>query len=109
MSWYSPLTRLIFNFYRENPDELLALRGLGKCKLSRWWGTLRVNCADPKAASSLIEVIDLLREPIAQLRLAHQIRVMVNGKPMASFPVKVVRFSDQTIDNHKHNHQHPDA
>ncbi|MEM7771957.1 MAG: hypothetical protein AAGA75_07895 [Cyanobacteria bacterium P01_E01_bin.6] len=100
MSWYSPLTRLVFNFYREDPEELLALRGLGKCKLSRWWGTFRVNCTDAKTASDLIGAIELLREPIAQLRLAQQVKIMVNGKAVATFPVHVVNFYNKTIDKH---------
>lgn len=97
MTWYSQLTRLIFDFYRENSEELLALRGLGKCKLSRWWGTFRINCKDSQTASELIEAIDLLREPIAQLRLAQSVRIMVNGKAIANFPVQVTNFYDKSF------------
>ena len=101
MTWYSQLTRLIFDFYRENPEELMALKGLGKCKLSRWWGAFRINCSDPKTASELIDVIDLLREPIAQLRLAQNMKVMVNGKSVATFPVQVTNFCNKTFGKHQ--------
>jgi len=100
MTWYSQLTRLIFDFYRENPKELMSLRGLGNCKLSRWWGTFRINCSDPRTASDLIDAIDVLREPIAQLRLAQTLKIMVNGKPIASFPVRVTNFRDKAPDKH---------
>ncbi len=101
MSWYSQLTRLIFDFYREDPEELMALRSLGQCKLSRWWGAFRINCNDPETASNLIDAIDLLREPILQLRLAQNIKVMVNGKPVANFPVHITNFCNKTFGKHQ--------
>ncbi len=97
MTWYSQLTRLIFDFYRENPEELIVLRGLGTCKLSRWWGTFRINCSDSQTATALIDAIELLREPIAQLRLAQSVRIMVNGKAIANFPVQVANFCDKSF------------
>lgn len=93
MNWYSQLTRLILDFYRENPSELEALRGLNTCKLSRWWGVLRIRCRDSKTASELIDAIALLREPIAQLRLAQNIKIFVNGKAIATFPVYVAELN----------------
>ncbi len=89
MNWYSQLTRLILDFYRENPAELQTLNGLHACRLSRWWGVLRVNCRDRETAEALAAASELLREPIAQLRLAQQIKILVNGTPFRSLPVSV--------------------
>lgn len=79
MNWYSQLTRLILDFYRENPFELKQLSILYSCKLSRWWGVLRIHCRDHQAAAAVIAAGDLIREPIAQLRLAHHIKILVKG------------------------------
>lgn len=97
MNRYSQLTRLVFDFYRENPKELRALRGLASSKVSRWWGVFRINCHDSQAASDLIDAIDLLREPITQLRLAQQVKVMVHGKSIATFPVQVMSLPKNTF------------
>ena len=88
MNWYSQLTRLILDFYRENPVELKQLSILYSCKLSRWWGVLRIHCRDVSAAESIIATAALIREPIAQLRLAHQIKVLVKGDLIATLPVQ---------------------
>ena len=88
MNWYSQLTRLILDFYRENPSELRQLNLLYSCKLSRWWGVLRIHCRDIKSAEALVESGHLLREPIAQLRLAHQIKILVKGDVIATLQVQ---------------------
>lgn len=87
MNWYSQLTQLIFSFYRENPSQLQQISVLRYCKLSRWWGVVRINCDTHATAHQLVEAIDLLKDPIAQLRLAHHIKIMVNGNVVTSFPV----------------------
>lgn len=97
MNFYSQLTRLIFDFYREDPAELTRLQGLKTSKISRWWGVFRVNCRDAQTASEIIEAVDLLRQPIAQLRLAHDIRVLVKGKAIATFPVTVVQIDHESF------------
>lgn len=97
MNFYSQLTRLIFDFYREDPAELTRLQGLKTSKISRWWGVFRVNCRDAQTASEIIEAVDLLRQPIAQLRLAQDIRVLVKGKAIATFPVTVVQIDHESF------------
>lgn len=88
MNWYSQLTRLIMDFYRENPTELKQLAVLYSCKLSRWWGVLRIHCRDRQTAETLISIGALIREPIAQLRLAHQIKILVKGDLVSTLLVQ---------------------
>lgn len=87
MNWYSQLTRLILSFYREDLPQLQRLSPLRTCKLSRRWGVLRVHCKNHETADALLEAIDVLREPIAQLRLAQQIKITVRGSTLATLPV----------------------
>jgi len=97
MNFYSQLTRLIFDFYREDPAELTRLQGLKSSKLARRWGVFRINCRDTQTASDIIEAVDLLRQPISQLRLAQDIRVMVRGKAIATFPVTVMQVDQESF------------
>lgn len=97
MSFYSQLTRLIFDFYREDPVDLIRLNGLKSCKVSRWWGVFRVNCRDSQTATEIVDAIDLLRQPVAQLRLAQTIRIFVKGKAIATFPVSVMQMDRQSF------------
>jgi hypothetical protein len=87
MNWYSQLTQLILDFYREDLTELKQLNALHKCHVSRRWGVLRVNCSTQEAASALAAAGDILREPVAQLRLAQQIKILLNGTLVAALPV----------------------
>ncbi|HEY9643903.1 MAG TPA: hypothetical protein V6C57_25660 [Coleofasciculaceae cyanobacterium] len=88
INWYSQLTQLILSFYREDRSQLQQLQFLRTCKLSRRWGVFQIRCTDHETAQALINVIDLLRAPIAELRLAQQIKIMVNGTLITTFPVK---------------------
>ena len=88
MNWYSQLTRLILDFYRENPIELKQLSILYSCKLSRWWGVLRIHCRDMQTAEAIVKAGNLIREPIAQLRLAHQIKILVKGDLIATLTIQ---------------------
>jgi hypothetical protein len=87
MNWYSQLTHLILSFYREEPAQLERLQPLGNCKLSRWWGTLRVDCPNYQTAEALLKAGELLREPIAQLRLAQRINILVKGNLITALPI----------------------
>lgn len=97
MNFYSQLTRLIFDFYREDPAELTRLQGLKSSKLSRWWGVFRINCRDAQTATEIMEAVDLLRQPIEQLRLARDIRILVRGKAIATFPVTVMQIDHESF------------
>jgi hypothetical protein len=93
MNWYSQLTQLILSFYREDHAQLEALQPLQKCKVSRRWGTLKIDCKSHETARRLIHGIDLLRDPVNQLRLAQQIKIMVNGKLVQIFPARSSRLN----------------
>ena len=87
MSFSHQLIQLILDFYREDPDQYRSLAPLRQCRLSRQWGTLQIQCSDPGIAGALSSVIDLLREPIAQLRLARQLRILVRGGSAQTFAI----------------------
>lgn len=97
MNWFSQLTRLILDFYREDPTQLAQLKKLEACKLSRRGGVMRVDCRDRSTAEAIVSAGTLLKEPIAQLRLAHQINIMVKGALLQSLPVDVSKSSRLSI------------
>lgn len=87
MNWYSQLTHLILSFYRENPIQLSQIQTIERCKLSRRWGVLKIDCPTYAIAEALLAVSDVLREPIAQLRLSHRINVCVKGTLITVLPI----------------------
>ncbi len=87
MNWFSQLTRLILDFYREDPVQLAQLSKLESCRVSRRGGVLRVDCRDFSTAEAIVTAGALLKEPIAQLRLAHHINITVRGALLASLPI----------------------
>lgn len=93
MNLYAQLTQLVFSFYRENPRQLEEIRCLQSCKLSRRWGVLRVVCPTLEVAEALISGINTLKEPIAQLRLAHQIEISVNRAVVKHFAIPSSRLT----------------
>ncbi|MBD2462082.1 hypothetical protein H6G89_13590 [Oscillatoria sp. FACHB-1407] len=93
MNWYSQLTRLILSFYREDPIQLEQLQVIKSCRLSRRWGTLRIDCRDMQTANAVQGAIALIREPVAQLRLAQQISISVNGVLVRALPVHPFRLT----------------
>jgi hypothetical protein len=74
------LTHLIFNYYRENPEELRALQPLVLCKLSRRWGTFIITCPNSEVLAAISDAQDILREPLMQLRLAKKVRLGINNR-----------------------------
>ncbi len=102
MNWYSQLTRLILDFYREDPLECRQLSILHSCKLSRWWGVLRIHCQDMHTAKLVMAASKLISEPVIQLRLAHQIKILVKGDAVASFPVP--QRLDESSDDSRNFH-----
>ncbi|MBE9179004.1 hypothetical protein IQ268_10575 [Oculatella sp. LEGE 06141] len=87
MNRYSQLTHLILDFYREDYAELQQLRPLKLAKVYRRWGMLRINCPDSQTVNALVGAFELLKEPVAQLRLAQNISFFVNGTLFMSLPV----------------------
>lgn len=87
MNRYSQLTHLILDFYREDYAELQQLKPLKMAKVYRRWGILRINCPDSKTANALVGAVELLKEPVAELRLAQTISFFINGTLFMSLPV----------------------
>jgi hypothetical protein len=71
------LTHLIFNYYREDPNECRALQVLLHCKLSRRWGVFIITCPNYEIYAALLQVQGILKEPLSQLRLARKLRITV--------------------------------
>lgn len=92
MNWNSQLTKLIFDFYRENPEEARQIQGLKQCKLSRRWGVLRIRCHNPAIAQSLAAASDILLEPVAQLRLAKEVHLISDRLIIAALPVNTPKL-----------------
>lgn len=93
MSFYSQLTHLILSFYREDPSELEQLQPLKSCKLSRRWGVLRIDCSDRQCAEALVKAGAILGEPIAQLRLAQRINILVRGSLVTALPIDTTKLN----------------
>ncbi|WP_204102526.1 MULTISPECIES: hypothetical protein [Spirulina sp. CCY15215] len=83
----SQLTRLIWDFYRENQTELQKLKLLGKCKVFRRWGVLNIRCWNGEIAETVISLRSLIEEPIAKLRIAREIQISVDNTQIALFEI----------------------
>ncbi len=85
----SQLTRLIWDFYRENQTELQKLKLLAHCKVFRRWGVLHVRCWNRETANAVIAVRSLIEEPIAKLRIARELKISVENTQIALFQIGV--------------------
>ena len=83
----SQLAKLILDFYRENPIERQQLKLLESSQVFRWWGVLYIRCLDQDQAMAALEGRKWLEEPILQLRLARQIKILVGRQLFAVFPI----------------------
>jgi len=79
----------LFSFYREDPDLLRQLDPLWACRVSRSWAGLRIECRSCAHRAVVCGVIELLRPPLAALRLAREIRLLAPGAEPLVFPVNV--------------------
>lgn len=87
MHWYSQLTQLILSFYREDLPQLQRLDFLHSCRVSRRWGVLRIDCNNREMARQAIGASELLKAPVAQMRLAQEMKIMVKGELVKSLPI----------------------
>jgi hypothetical protein len=79
----------IWSFYREDPELARRLDPLLACRLSRGWGSLRIDCRDLAHREVVSALVPLLRPPLEALRLAREIRLLVAGLEPLVFPVCV--------------------
>lgn len=87
MKRYQQLTRLLWDYYRENAIDLQRLRPLACCKLVRRWGVLCIHCPNPELAESVVAAQALLEAPVKQLRLAQKIKIFVGKNSIAVYSV----------------------
>jgi ribosomal protein L36 len=93
MNRTSQLASLILSFYREEPEELRKLSLLRTCKVFRRWGVLYIRCQNRETAAKLRDRCCAIAEPVAKLRLAKKITILVNKHSFAEFPVDIKRIS----------------
>ncbi|MAS27300.1 MULTISPECIES: hypothetical protein [unclassified Synechococcus] len=88
------LQRLVWSFYREEPQLEAQLEPLRDCKLSRSWGSIRVECVDARHLEEVSALLALLRRPLAAMGLGRQIVLKVPGSLQRTYPMHVPFHSD---------------
>ena len=88
------LQRLVWSFHREEPQLEAQLEPLRDCKLSRSWGSIRVECVDARHLEEVSALLALLRRPLAAMGLGRQIVLKVPGSLQRTYPMHVPFHSD---------------
>jgi hypothetical protein len=88
------LRRLVFSFYREDPDIEAELEPLRDCRMSRSWGCIRIECVDGKHLEEVSGLLSHLRRPLVAMGLGRQIVLRVPGRPHRAYPMQVPFHSD---------------
>ena len=89
------LQRLVWSYYREEPHLQACLEPLLDCRLSRSWGSIRIECVDAAHLEQMSGLLVHLRLPLAALGLGRQIVLRVPGSLQRSYPMHVPFHSDQ--------------
>ncbi|MEM8639377.1 MAG: hypothetical protein AAGG51_11250 [Cyanobacteria bacterium P01_G01_bin.54] len=93
----SQLARLIWNFYRENATEQTRLVPLANCQVFRRWGVLHFRCPNAQVANALLNIRELIALPIAKLRIAHQMKILINHQLIADVPIKFDQLDQKVV------------
>ena len=88
------LRRLVFSFYREDPQIEAELEPLRDCRMSRSWGSIRIECVDAQHLEEVSALLSHLRRPLVAMGLGRQIVLRVPGRPQRSYPMHVPFHSD---------------
>ena len=88
------LRRLVFSFYREDPEIEAELEPLRDCRMSRSWGCIRIECIDGKHLEEVSGLMTHLRRPLLAMGLGRQIVLRVPGRPQRTYPMQVPFHSD---------------
>lgn len=88
------LQRLVWSFYREEPELEAQLEPLRDCRMSRSWGSIRVECVDASHLEEVSALLALLRRPLAAMDLGRQIVLRVPGSLQRTYPMHVPFHSD---------------
>ena len=89
------LQKLIFSFYREDPELQDRLEPLLSCRMRRSWGSIRIECVDDAHLEEMSGLVADLRLPLAALGMGRQILLRVPGSRQRSYPMHVPFHSDQ--------------
>ena len=95
MKRYSQLTHLVWDFYREDWEDLERLRVLGDCRICRRWGVFRIECPGNRTAEAVASVLALIEAPVKQLRLAKRIKIFANKELFVTYPTPLKRIPAQ--------------
>ncbi len=88
------LQHLVFSFYRENQKIQQKLEPLRYCKMTRSWGSIRLECLDAEHLEVISSLLIYIRPPVAALGLARNIVLRTPGSLQRIYPVKVPFHSD---------------
>ena len=88
------LQQLVWSFYREEPELEAQLEPLRDCRMSRSWGSIRVECVDASHLEEVSALLALLRRPLAAMDLGRQIVLRVPGSLQRTYPMHVPFHSD---------------
>ena len=89
------LKRLVFSFYREDDFITEKLEPLKKCRLTRSWGSIRIDCLDEVHMEEISKLVKHLNLPFEALDLGHQIVLRVNGGLQRVYEIDVPFHTDQ--------------
>ena len=85
---------LIFSFYREEPALQKMLRPLMQSRMTRSWGSIRIECSDMDHLKEITNLLHFIRPPLAALSLGRQIVLKIPGKKQIMFPMTLSSHSD---------------
>ncbi|WP_320673994.1 hypothetical protein [Prochlorococcus sp. MIT 1341] len=88
------LQQLVFSFYRENLNIQEQLEPLRYCRMTRSWGTIRVECLDVEHLEVVSDLVGYIRPPLAALGLGRKIVLRSPGSIQRSYPIKIPFHSD---------------
>ena len=84
----SRLINLIFSFYREEPEIQEVLSPLCSCRLTRSWGSIRVECLDANHLEEITLLIAYLERPLSALHLCRHIILRAPGLKQRTYSIE---------------------
>lgn len=88
------LQRLVWSYYREEPQLEARLEPLRDCRMSRSWGSIRVECLNARHLEEVSGLLTLLRRPLVAMGMGRQIVLRVPGSLQRTYPMHVPFASD---------------
>ncbi len=88
------LQRLVWSYYREEPHLQACLEPLLDCRLSRSWGSIRIECLHAGHLEEISGLLTLVRHPLVAMGMGRQIVLRVPGRLQRTYPMHVPFTSD---------------